>query len=232
MSITQPTNQSINQSIRICATCWQIVGKKKISRKGCVNSPERLLCLFLVYRLQETWLWGTVQRRPSEKRRTAIKTISERTDDNWISSTSPSLRPLTMRQRRWKGFASSLPLLCKSVPRHPAPRLRLYELSQFCWHTHFSPCGSDVRNRLTEKYEQDRHRRKQRRIPYFLTHTLVFFQSHPALASFNVTLHHAMWGKKSKCTREIIIITVRVRLLTEPCLTFNNWAAIPLTYTT
>lgn len=115
-NVNHPTNQSINQSIRICATCWLIVGKKRISRKWCVNSPERLLCLFLVYRLQETWLWGTVQRRSSEKRRTAIKTVSERTDDNWISSTSPSLRPLTMRQRRWKGFASSLPLLCKSVP--------------------------------------------------------------------------------------------------------------------
>lgn len=48
-----------------------------------------------------------------------------------------------------------------SLTGHPATRLRLDELSQFCWHTHFSPRESDVRNRLTEKYAQVRHRRKQ-----------------------------------------------------------------------
>lgn len=165
---THPTNQSTthptNQPFSIYATCWLIVVKKGIFWKCCVNLPEQLLCLFLVYRLQETWLWGTVQRRSPGKRRSALKTLLEQSADSWIWSTSPSLCLLTMRQWRWKRlrfvFASAR-LFLFSWTGHSAPRLRHYELSQFCWHTHFSPRESDVRNRLTEKYEQDRQRRKQ-----------------------------------------------------------------------
>lgn len=158
----QPINHSNNQPFGVYATCWLIVGKKGIFWKCCVNLPEQLLCLFLVYRLQETWLWGTVQRRSPEKRRSALKTLLEQSADSWTWWTSPSLCLLTMRQRRWKRLrfvVASARLFLFSWTGHPAPRLRLYELSQFCWHTHFSPRESDVRNRLTEKYEQDENKR-------------------------------------------------------------------------
>lgn len=82
--------------------------------KACLNLPEPLLCLFLVYRLREIWLWGTVQHRSLEKRRTAIKPVLERSDDSWVSSRPPSLDLLTVTEVEMLGFVSpsSFPLLC------------------------------------------------------------------------------------------------------------------------
>lgn len=205
--LKQKQQPSVNQSVHVQPVDW--AGKTRISldRKACLNLPERPLCLFLVYRLREIWLWETVQRRSLEKRRTAIKTLSERSDDSWISSRSPSLCLLTLTEVKMLRFVapSSFPLLCLYSARllsffpwtgHRAPRLRLYELSQFCWHTHFFPPANPM---CAIAWLRNTSRRKTQTktsiIPWLLT-SLRFLQLHSVLASFNVALHHVMWKTK------------------------------------
>lgn len=181
--------------------------------KACLNLPEPLLCLFLVYRLRETWLWGTVQHRSLEKRRTAIKTLSERSDDSWVSSRRPSLDLLTVAEveNAWLRlsvfFPSTLPLLCKTAVlfpplngtarTHTHLRLRaLWTFSVLLAHALFSPCESDVRNRLTEKYEQEEDADENKHHST-ITHKLSV-SSQPSSLSFFLMWPHIICGKTKR----------------------------------